>query len=50
MQQQVNLLSTRLKAVEELVLATARAYSAALGEFGGSTSAQMEPSASNLLS
>jgi hypothetical protein len=51
LQQQVNLLSTRLKDTEELALTTAQAYVAALGEFGGSTSSlPEEPSAFNLLS
>jgi hypothetical protein len=51
LQQQVNMLSARLKAAEELALATARAYSAILGEFGDNTYAlSEEPSAFNLLS
>lgn len=51
LQQQANLLSTRLKALEELALSTAQAYVAALAEFGGSTSTlPKEPSAFNLLS
>jgi hypothetical protein len=45
------MLSARLKATEELALATAQAYLAVLWEFGGSTSAlPEEPSAFNLLS
>jgi hypothetical protein len=51
LQQQVNLISTLLKAVVELALTTAQAYVAALGKFGGSTSTlPEEPSAFNLLS
>lgn len=51
LQQQANLLSTRLKALEELALSTAQAYVAALAEFGSSTSTlPKEPSAFNLLS
>jgi hypothetical protein len=51
LQQQVTLLSTRLKAMEELALATAQTYIAELGEFGGSTSALLEEQSTfNLLS
>lgn len=51
LQHQANLLSTRLKALEELALSTAQAYVAALAEFGSSTSTlPKEPSAFNLLS
>lgn len=50
LQQQNVLLTTRLEAAKDLALATAKAYAAALEQFGGSTSGMPEePSAFKLL-